>query len=681
MINKLLVANRGEIARRVMRTCRALGIATVAVHSDPDAGAPFVLEADEAVAIGGATPADSYLRADAVVAAAVAAGADAIHPGYGFLSENAGFARAVTAGGLVWVGPPADAIDAMGSKLAARALMQHSGVPVLPGEDLSAIPEGDLVAVAERIGWPVLVKASAGGGGRGMRVVRAPAELAESVAGARREAAGAFGDDTVFLERYVDEPRHVEIQIFGDTHGTLVHLFERECSIQRRHQKIIEEAPSPAVTPELREAMGAAAVTAGQAIGYVGAGTVEFLLAPGGEFFFLEVNTRLQVEHAVTEAITGLDLVALQLSVAEGLALPAAALRPTMTGHAVEARIYAEDPLADFLPATGTIHRFDVPTGAGPIGAVPTGVGPTGDVPGASSGVRVDSGVDAGDVVSVNYDPMLAKVIAHGATRTEAVRRLSSALRRARIHGVTTNRDLLVGVLEHPEFAAGRIDTHFLQRHPPDVIGVGVSEPAELAWYAVAAALAGQSGRRRDAPVWAHAPSGWRNNRSALQTRRYGHGVATLEVGYAVGPEGRIEVDGVALDVEVGAVTPERVELTVGGVRRRFAVDVAGSVVWVDDGRGGVRLELEPRFPLPDTALAAGSLLAPMPGVVVRVDVAEGDRVDEGQALLVLEAMKMEHVVAAPAAGIVTAVNVKAGVGVDGGALLVVIDAGEEQTG
>jgi propionyl-CoA carboxylase alpha chain len=660
MIHKLLVANRGEIARRIQRTCRELGIATVAVHSDPDARAPFVLEADEAVALGGSTPAESYLRVDALVAAALASGADAVHPGYGFLSENPALARAVTGAGLIWVGPTAASIETMGSKLAARALMAHHAVPVLPGEDLTGVVDGDLRDAAERVGWPVLVKASAGGGGRGMRVVRDPGALVDAVTGARREAAAAFGDGTVFLERYVDEPRHVEIQIFGDRHGRLVHLFERECSIQRRHQKIIEESPSPAVTPDLRAAMGAAAVAAGQAIGYVGAGTVEFILTPEGDFFFLEVNTRLQVEHPVTEAVTGLDLVALQIAVAEGAPLPETALRPSITGHAVEARLYAEDPLADFLPVSGTMHRFEIDGG-----------GLAGD------GIRVDSGLVSGDVVSVNYDPMLAKVVAHGATRAEAVRRLVSALRRARIHGVTTNRDLLVGVLEHPEFAAGRIDTHFLDRHPPATLVPGL-DAIELGWYALAAALAAQARRRTAATVWAEAPSGWRNNRAALQTRRYRSGPTTVAVGYALGPGGTVELDGRMADVGIGAVTAETVELVVDGVRRRFTVDLDGATAWVDSARASVGLTCEPRFPDAEAAVATGSLVAPMPGTVVRVDVAAGQRVQRSQPLLVLEAMKMEHSVTAPADGTVTAVNVKVGMGVDAGAPLVIFAADEK---
>jgi propionyl-CoA carboxylase alpha chain len=676
VIHKLLVANRGEIARRVMRTCRSLGIATVAVHADPDAGAAFVREADEAVSLGGSTPAESYLRGAAIVAAALAAGADAVHPGYGFLSENAPFARAVLAAGLVWVGPPPAAIEAMGSKLAARARMAAAGVPVLPGEDLTGVGDDALATVADRVGWPIMVKASAGGGGRGMRVVRAVEDLTEAVAGARREAAGAFGDDTVFLEHYVDEPRHVEIQIFGDTHGTLVHLHERECSIQRRHQKIIEEAPSPALTPQRRAEMGAAAVAAGEAIGYVGAGTVEFVLAPSGEFFFLEVNTRLQVEHPVTEAITGLDLVALQLAVAEGRPLPDAARHPVIRGHAIEARLYAEDPLADFLPATGTLQRFEL--GRRDVGRFEPG---RFEMAGAA-GVRVDSGFETGDTVSVHYDPMLAKVIAHGATRAEAVRALAAALRRARIHGVTTNRDLLVGVLEHPEFAAGRTDTHFLERHPPATLAGG-PDRAEVVLSAVAAALMQQHQQRHHARVWAEAPSGWRNNPGGPATRRYTRGADSVEIGYRMGGPGTttVEVDGAPFDVTVGAVTAETVELTAGGVRRRYHVDIDTTSAWVDTTRGGVRLTCVPRFPPAEAMRAAGSLVAPMPGVVVRVDVAAGDTVKKGQRLLVLEAMKMEHQVTAPAAGIVTALNVKPGLGVDAGAVLAVVDEQAEQEG
>ncbi|MDH5294593.1 MAG: ATP-grasp domain-containing protein, partial [Acidimicrobiia bacterium] len=445
MITKLLVANRGEIARRVFRTARAMGISTVAIFSDPDSDAPFVAEADEAIAIGGASPADSYLRVDAVLDAARRAGADALHPGYGFLAENADFAQAVIDAGLTWVGPSPAAIRSMGSKLESKRLMVEAGVPTLASVDVTGMEPSQVAEAGLDIGYPILVKASAGGGGKGMRIVRDAGDLVDAVAGARREAASAFGDDTVFLERYLDAPRHVEIQVFGDSLGNIVSLFERECSIQRRHQKIVEESPSPAVDEDLRRRMGEAAVAAARAVDYVGAGTVEFLLQDG-EFSFLEMNTRLQVEHPVTELITGLDLVRLQLLVAQGAPLPSEALSPTITGHAIEVRLYAEDAANSFLPVTGTIHRFRFPE---------------------MTGLRVDSGVEDGSEISVHYDPMLAKVIVWAPTRVEAAATLASALSRAEIQGSITNRNLLANVLRHPEFVAGATDTHFLERHDP----------------------------------------------------------------------------------------------------------------------------------------------------------------------------------------------------------------------
>jgi propionyl-CoA carboxylase alpha chain len=399
-IGKLLIANRGEIAARIIRTAHALGVATVAVYSDPDAGAPYVTLADEAVRLPGAAPADTYLRGDLIIAAAAATGADAVHPGYGFLSENAAFARACADAGLIFVGPAPDTIDAMGSKVTAKAMMAAAGVPVLSGVTITADPNpGDLAAAGAEVGFPLLVKAAFGGGGRGMRLVRDPAELAEAVRGARSEAASAFSDGTVFLERFVTDPRHVEVQILGDTAGHVVHLFERECSIQRRYQKIIEECPSPAVDDDLRAALTAAAVAAGQAIGYTGAGTVEFVLDRGGSFFFLEVNTRLQVEHPVTEEVTGLDLVEMQLRMAEGEPLPPEVSAAAISGHAIEVRLYAEDVPAGFVPTTGVLHRFTIP---------------------AAAGVRVDTGVGDGSVVSPHYDAMLAKVIAPGPRRRSA---------------------------------------------------------------------------------------------------------------------------------------------------------------------------------------------------------------------------------------------------------------------
>ena len=654
-IRKLLIANRGEIACRIMRTCRAMGIETVAVYSDPDADAMFVREADSAVALGGATPATSYLRIDAVVTAARRAGADAVHPGYGFLSENAAFARACLAAGVVWVGPPPSAIEAMGSKLAARELMTAAGVAVVPGADLRDVPEQALGVLAAQIGLPLLVKASAGGGGRGMRLVREAASFADAVASARREAASAFGDDAVFVERYIEQPRHIEIQVMADAHGNVVHLFERECSIQRRHQKIIEEAPSPFVTPELRARMGEAAVLAARSVGYVGAGTVEFIVAPGGAFFFLEMNTRLQVEHAVTEAVTGLDLVRLQIEVADGRPLPPAALEPVLRGHAIEARLYAEDPDNDYLPSPGVLRRFTIA---------------------ASDRVRVDTGFAAGDTVSANYDPMLAKVIAHAPTRTEAAHVLGDALRRSRVDGVVTNRELLIGVLDHPEFLAGGTDTGFLERHEPRALVAGRMVDADVDLAAVAAALAQQSAARADAPVLASVLSGFRNNRAQLQQRSYRHGARRIEVGYSIGRTGpgTVDVDGRRRDdIVMHHVCPTAVDLTAHGVRRRWAVDDAGEVIHIATSRDSVSLRVEPRFPLPVIELRAGSLVAPMPGTVVRVDAVVGALVAAGDVLAVLEAMKMEHTITAAVAGVVAEVRTHAGQVVTAGAVLVVV--------
>ena len=459
---RLLVANRGEIARRIFRTCEEMGIGTVAVFSEADREAPFVSDADLAVSLGGHSAAESYLRGDAIVEAALRVGADAVHPGYGFLAEDAGFARQVVGAGLTWIGPPPRAMELMGDKLAAKELMAAAGVPVLSG----VLPEE-----ASGIGFPVMVKAAAGGGGRGMRVVRSGEELTAAVESARREAEAAFGDPRVFLEPLVEDPRHIEVQIMADVHGNTVALFERECSIQRRHQKIVEEAPSPFVDAGLRRRLSEAAVAAARAVDYAGAGTVEFLVAADGEFWFLEMNTRLQVEHPVTEEITGLDLVRLQIEAARGEDLSAALEGVSARGHAIEARIYAEDPGAGFLPTAGRMHRFRL----------------------SAPGIRVETGVESGDEIGVHYDPMLAKVVAWAPTRSEAAARLCRALRRAEIHGPVTNRDLLVRVLEHPEFVAGRTDTGFLDRHSPAELGRPLPTASEERLAAVAAALSAQA--------------------------------------------------------------------------------------------------------------------------------------------------------------------------------------------
>ncbi|MCU1691270.1 MAG: pycA [Frankiales bacterium] len=653
-ITKLLVANRGEIASRVFRTCRKLDIATVAVFSDADAGAPFVAEADEAVHLPGNSPAETYLRADLVIEACKRTGAEAVHPGYGFLSENAEFAEACTAAGIVFVGPPPSAIRSMGSKTAAKELMQAAGVPVLSGITISDGETADGLAdrAGTEVGYPVLVKAAYGGGGRGMRVVHDPAELEEAVASARREATSAFGNGTVFLERFVDRPRHIEVQVFADTHGHAVHLFERECSIQRRYQKVIEEAPSPVVTPEMRTELGAAAVAAAKAIGYVGAGTVEFIMDSSGDFFFLEVNTRLQVEHPVTEAITGLDLVALQIAVAEGEPLPPAALEATITGHAIEARLCAEDPENGYLPATGDLLLFEVP---------------------ALPGIRLDTGVRTGSQVSPHYDNMLAKVIAYAPTRDQAARLLARALSEARILGCVTNRDLLVGILREDEFRAGTIDTGYLTRHDPTELA---ARPADaVAVHALAVALADQAERRASAPVLAAAPSGWRNVRNSPATTTLLLGDTEVEVAYTVkGTAVTATVGGVALeDVVLRSATPDGVDLQVGGVRRVVLVARRGGERYADSVLGATVFAEKERFPLPGAQAVAGSLVAPMNGTVIRVEAEVGQQVKAGTVVVVLEAMKMEHTIKAPHDGTITTLSAVVGAPVDLGHVLAVV--------
>jgi acyl-CoA carboxylase subunit alpha len=629
-ITKLLVANRGEIARRVLRTCRELGIATVAVFSDPDREAPFVAEADEAVPLGGATPAESYLRADAIVAAAERTGAGAIHPGYGFLAERADFAERCRKHDLVFIGPSPEALEAMGSKLEAKRLVAAAGVPVLPGVEA---------------GFPVMVKAVFGGGGVGMGVVADPAELDDALAAGRLAAGAAFGDGEVFLERYLEGARHVEVQIAGDAHGRLMHLFERECSIQRRHQKVVEEAPSPAVGGPLRRRLGELAVAAARAVGCTGLATVEFLLADG-ELHFLEMNPRLQVEHPVTECVTGWDLVRLQIRLAEGEPLPADA--PALDGHAIEARLYAEDPGRGFLPAAGTLHRFRID---------------------ARPGLRVDAGVVDGSRVDAHYDPLLAKLIAHAPTRVEAARLLARALEDARLHGPPTNRELLVRVLRHPAFLAGEVDTGFLERHLAGELAGAVADPGRAWLDAVAAALAGQAARRAGASL----PSGWRNNPSQLQRTDF----EGISVGYRLARDGlevEVEVDGEPRTVRVRSCGPELVELEADGVLRRFEVHRVGDVHYVDGPLGARVLRELARLPEPAPAgPAAGSLAAPLPGVVRRVAVQPGERVDAGALLVVLEAMKTEHRITAPHAGVVADVPAAEGLQVEAATVLVVL--------
>ena len=668
MITSVLVANRGEIARRVFRTCRDLGISTVAVFSDADANEPFVAEADAAVRLPGDSATDTYLRAELIIEAARRCGADAVHPGYGFLSENASFARQVIDAGLTWIGPPPESIDTMGSKIESKALMADAGVPVLDRIDPDAITEAHL---------PVLIKASSGGGGRGMRIVTDLASLSDELELASAEAASAFGDPTVFCEAYLETGRHIEVQVMADQDGTIWAVGERECSIQRRHQKIVEEAPSPLVerVDGMRDRLFEASSAATAAIGYVGAGTVEFLADESGAFYFLEMNTRLQVEHPVTEATTGTDLVALQLHVADGGTLDEHP--PPTGGHAIEVRLYAEDPANGWQPQSGTLHRFSVPGVASEFDL------PPGFEAGAGSGIRLDSGVADGSVVGTHYDPMLAKLIAWAPTRAEATRRLATALRNSRIHGVGTNRALLVRILEHPSFQAGDTDTAFLDRHGLEVLSEPLADEGATSVAALAAALALAARNRRDATVLGGLPSGWRNIVSQPQQksfRRVGGPDAgetdTIEVSYRISRGGLLAVG--HDDVHLVSMEPDRVVLRTNGVQRRFEVATYDRLVSIDSPLGPVALELLSRFPSAEDHTAPGSLLAPMPGSIVRIAVAEGDQVGAGQPLLWLEAMKMQHQVTAPVTGTVAELHVTEGQQVEVGAVLAVVT--EEDT-
>ena len=655
-IRRLLIANRGEIARRIIRSAREMGVGTVAIYADADAMAPFVGEADTAIALDGATPADTYLRIDKVLEACRRTGADAVHPGYGFLSENAEFARAVVDAGLNWIGPPPDAIAAMGDKLSAKRLMQEADVPTLPAEE---IPAGaDLEAAAQRVGYPLLLKAAAGGGGRGMRVVNDPSELADAADAARREAGSAFGDDTIFMERWLPACRHVEIQILGDRHGNVLHCFERECSIQRRHQKVIEEAPSPAVHDELRARMGAAAVAAGRAIGYVSAGTVEFLL-DGNDFWFLEVNTRLQVEHPVTEAITGLDLVREQLRIAEGEPLGYAQDDLRMDGHAIEARLYAEDPASDFLPSPGTVAFWS-----------PSTVAPA----------RFDSGVESGTEVGTAFDPLLAKVIVHAPNRREAALRLARVLESTRLQGLTSNRDFLVATLRTPEYLAGDTTTDFIERVKP----APRREIGELEQHQVLIAICmeAQARRRSEAKVLKSIPSGWRNTVMPPERTSFATDNGPIQVAYASRRDGsfHVTIGESEYQVMVRRAGGGHVEIDVNGQRLTADVDArqaandTGPTWYVHTRSGDVTVEELPRFVAPGTGEFQGGLTAPMPGKVLAAHVEVGAVVEKGQLLLILEAMKMEHRITAPVDGTVTALHATVGDQVANGELLIMLE-------
>jgi acetyl-CoA carboxylase biotin carboxylase subunit len=639
-IRKILIANRGEIALRVMKTCRMMGIATVGVYSDADLRSAHVRYADQAVNIGSPPAADSYLQISRIVEAARRTGADAIHPGYGFLSENADFAEACEDAGITFVGPAADSIRKMGSKSLARRLMAEAGLPIVPGYDGDDQRPEHLISQSLEIGLPVLIKASAGGGGRGMRVVHDADRLEESLESARREAKKAFGDGSLLLEKYVERARHIEVQILGDLHGNLVHLFERECSVQRRHQKIIEETPSPALTPELRARICEAALKAGQAIGYTNAGTVEFILSSSGEFYFIEVNTRLQVEHPITEMTTWLDLVQLQIEVAEGRPLPFSQNDLKQSGHAVEARLYAEDPEASFLPATGTIRRWKLPEPA--------------------HGLRIDSSIEEGDEVGIYYDPLLAKVVARGSDRSAALRKLAYAIRQTAVHGVQTNREFLIRVLEHPKFEAGEYHTGFVSEEAAELLGLKSEFDSRCAAAIVALYLHEQ---RKESRVLPAVLIDYRNNAYRDPSLKLQLGNEAMEVSWRVAEDGAL-----LMSIDDWRVTAQTVSFERGtifaaldGVEQRFLVTEDGDLLYVQSGSGLRTVIRSPRYPGVEAAADQEDASAPMPGLVSRILVEAGQRVSAGDALIILEAMKMEQTLRAATDGIVETILVKLG--------------------
>ena len=664
MFDRILIANRGEIACRVARTARRMGIRTVAVYSDADAGAMHVAACDEAHRIGPPPPRESYLDGAAILAVAKATGAQAIHPGYGFLSENADFASAVAAAGLVFIGPPPAAIRAMGSKSASKVLMGRAGVKLVPGYHGNDQDEALLAREAAAMGFPVLIKASAGGGGKGMRIVEQAGEFAAALASARREAKASFSDDTVLLEKYLTEPRHIEMQVFADTHGGCVHLFERDCSVQRRHQKVLEEAPAPGMTAARRAEMGAAAIAAAKAIDYVGAGTVEFIVDRDGTFFFMEMNTRLQVEHPVTEMITGLDLVEWQLRVAAGETLPLRQDDLRISGHAIEARIYAEDPERGFLPSIGHIAHLRTPT--------------------PSAVVRIDTGVRAGDDISQYYDPMLAKLIVWGEDRAAALRQLGNALGDYQVAGVTTNVEFLRRVVAHDAFAQARLDTGLIARHHDALFPPATPPSAEL----LAAAALGECVALREAAAsrcvatgdphspWHALDTWWLNSDEHALALTYTVAEATYPV--------RVHTRGRAFEVvTVGRSMAATVEsqgdslaLTIDGTHTTASVVRVGAERYVYSGGAMQRLRLaDPLAHAGEDAALGGHLAAPMSGTVVAVLVKVGDVVDRGAPLLILEAIKMEHTITAPAAGTVSAVHYRERDQVREGAELIAVTA------
>nr|WP_209443367.1 biotin carboxylase N-terminal domain-containing protein [Falsiroseomonas frigidaquae] len=659
----MLVANRGEIAVRILATARRMGLRGIAVFSDADAGAAHVAAADAAARLGPAPARESYLSIPALLAAARATGAEAVHPGYGFLSENAEFAEAVIGAGLVWVGPPPAAIRAMGSKAAAKALMEASGVPLVPGYHGEDQSEDRLRAEAARIGFPILVKASAGGGGKGMKVAASAAELEEALTLARGEAKAAFGDDRLLLERFLPSPRHIEIQVFGDSHGAIIHLHERDCSIQRRHQKVVEEAPAPGMTAARRAEMGEAACAAARAIGYVGAGTVEFIVdagsspdAAGDSFHFMEMNTRLQVEHPVTEAITGLDLVEWQLRIAMGEALPLRQDQVRLDGHAIEMRLYAEDPARDFAPSTGMLRHLDLPSGL--------------------PGIRVDAGVRQGDAVSIHYDPMLAKIIAHGPDRATALRRLDRALASSAVAGIRSNLPLLRGIAAHPAFRDAALDTGFIARHAEELLAA--PGPAPRAVLAAALLRLLRDAVRPD-PADLHSPWGaagaWRLNGDGYQDFVLLDGAARLALRAHPGAAPLLDLPDGPARVQAVRWQGEALEATLDGMALRATVLRDGAALTVLCNGATQELQLlDAGAASGATAEGGGRVLAPMPGRVLQLLVGEGQAVARGAVLLVMEAMKVQMRIAAPAEGVVRALRCQVGDLVEDGAELAVIE-------
>ncbi|MEN4937543.1 acetyl/propionyl/methylcrotonyl-CoA carboxylase subunit alpha [Stenotrophomonas sp. TWI1151] len=664
MFTKILIANRGEIACRVIATCQRLGIATVAVYSDADRNARHVRLADEAIAIGPAPARESYLRGDAILAAARRTGAQAIHPGYGFLSENAGFAQACAEAGIVFIGPSAAAIRAMGDKSAAKALMQQAGVPLTPGyHGDEQIPEF-LRKQADSIGYPVLIKASAGGGGKGMRRVDDSATFTEALASCQREAQSAFGNAHVLVEKYVERPRHIEIQVFGDSHGNVVYLFERDCSVQRRHQKVLEEAPAPGMTPERRAAMGKAAVDAARAVNYVGAGTVEFIAGPDGDFYFMEMNTRLQVEHPVTECITGTDLVEWQLRVASGEPLPLQQDQLQIRGHALEARLYAEDADRGFLPSTGTLRHLRLPAN--------------------TAHVRVDAGVEQGDAITPFYDPMIAKLIVWDVDRDAALRRMQQALAECEVVGVTTNAAFLRRLVMTDSFTQAKLDTALIEREQAALApNDGDSDPALWALAAIAGVATSEAARRdaRDPHSPWQAQDGWRLGAAAaraltLEHRGAQRSVTVQGAGAGAGEQWTVHMDGNAL-AGSGGLDGDALRVQIGEQLHRATVIRDGNELYLFGSEGVQRFTLHDPVSEADQSVAdAGSLVAPMPGRIVATLVSPGTAVKRGAPLLVLEAMKMEHTLQAPADGTVQGYRVKAGDQVGDGAVLVDFEAG-----